>query len=143
MVVSTSSGEAAAAVEPLRDADALLLVTAELTASAGESESLPQAIRARVQTTKPSLAISLRLAVSATLRMADGTSGFWLTDARLVELVAVLVAESKVMAVTAAALSFGFNHHAFLSCVLCCVNWPGLVDLGFRAQHSDYLREPI
>ena len=103
MVVSTSSGEAAAAVEPLRDADALLLVTAELTASAGESESLPQVISANVQTTKPSLAISLRSAVSATLRMADGASGFWDTsDVRLAETVALLMDGSKFITVVAA-----------------------------------------
>jgi hypothetical protein len=103
MVVSTSSGEAAAAVEPLRDADALPLVTAELTASAGESESLPQVIRARVQTTKPSLAISLRLAVSATLRMADGASGFWdPSELRLAETVALLMEETKFITVGAA-----------------------------------------
>jgi hypothetical protein len=103
MVVSTSSGEAAAAVEPLRDADALPLVTAELTASAGESESLPQAIRARVQTTKPSLAISLRITVAATLRMASGTSGVWDTaDVRLAETVALLMDGSKFITVVAA-----------------------------------------
>jgi hypothetical protein len=56
-----------------------------------------------VQTTKPSFAISLRLAVAANLQMVDGASGFWDTsDVRLAETVALLMEGTKFITVGAA-----------------------------------------